>query len=119
MLGDAIKTVTDALGIEQCDKCKERQSMLNRLFPFKKANTPTTEDMEFLSDVFKWYKGLPIKRSKVDDIRQCEAIWIRLFNVKTDSCKSCSATYQNNYMKDLKKLYDINKTQDNGTTEGN
>ena len=114
MLGDAIKTLTDALGIEQCDKCKERQSMLNRLFPFKKAKLPTEEDMEYLAEVFKWYKGLPIKRSKVEDIRKCEDIWIRLFNVKTSACQSCSSTYQNNYMNDLKKLYELNKSEDNG-----
>jgi hypothetical protein len=36
----------------------------------------------------------------------CEAIWMRLFNVNTDSCKSCGATYQNNYMKDLKRLWE-------------
>ena len=105
-LGDAIKQVTDVLQIPQCDKCKERQSKLNKLFPFKRANVPTDEDMEFLSEVFKWYKGFPIKRSKVEDIRKCEEIWIRLFNVTTEPCKSCSATYQNNYMNDLKKLWE-------------
>jgi hypothetical protein len=105
-LGDAIKSVTDALNIEQCDKCKERQSKLNRLFPFKKANKPTEEDMIFLTEVFSWYQGLPIPRNKVQDIIYCEGIWLRLFNVKTDSCKSCGATYQNNYMKDLKRLWE-------------
>lgn len=105
-LGDAIKEVTDALGIEQCDKCKERQSKLNRLFPFKKAQHPTAEDMEFLNDVFSWYKGLPIPQGKGEDIAKCEQIWLRLFNVKTDSCKSCGASYQNNFMKDLKRLWE-------------
>ena len=105
-LGDAIKSVTDALNISQCDKCKERQSKLNKLFPFKKANKPTEEDIAFLNDVFSWYKGFPIPRKRIAEIQQCEAIWMRLFNVKTDSCKSCGATYQNNYMKDLKRLWE-------------
>jgi hypothetical protein len=105
-LGDAIKKVTDALGIEQCDECEKRQSKLNRLFPFKKAQQPTAEDMEFLNDVFSWYKGLPIPSGKGEDIAKCELIWMRLFNVTTDSCKSCGATYQNNYMKDLKRLWE-------------
>ena len=105
-LGDAVKVVTDAIGIEQCDKCRERQSKLNRLFPFKKAQQPTDEDMIFLTNVFSWYQGLPIPRNKIQDISYCEGIWLRLFNVKTDSCKSCGATYQNNYMKDLKKLWE-------------
>jgi hypothetical protein len=105
-LGDAIKKVTDAVGISQCDKCKERQNKLNRLFPFKKAQQPTAEDMIFLNDVFSWYKGLPIPSGKGEDIAKCELIWMRLFNVNTDSCKSCGATYQNNYMKDLKRLWE-------------
>ena len=109
-LGDAIKVVTDALGIEQCKACEKRQSKYNKLFPFKKAQQPTEEDMIFLNDVFSWYQGLPIPRSKVQDIIYCEAIWLRLFNVKTDSCKSCGATYQNNYMKDLKRLWENSNT---------
>ena len=108
-LGDAVKVVTDALGIEQCKSCEKRQSKLNRLFPFKKAQQPTEEDMIFLTQVFSWYNGLPIPRSKVQDIIYCESIWLRLFNVKTDSCKSCGATYQNNYMKDLKRLWENTK----------
>lgn len=105
-LGDAIKAVTDTLGIEQCDKCKERQSKLNKLFPFKKAQKPTDEDMEFLNDVFSWYNGLPIPQGKGKDIAKCEEIWLRLFNVTTAPCKSCGASYQNNYMKDLKRLWE-------------
>jgi len=109
-LGDAIKVVTEALGIEQCSECEKRQSKLNKLFPFKKAQKPTDEDMIFLTQVFNWYEGLPIPRSKVKDISYCEGIWLRLFNVKTDSCKSCGATYQNNYMKDLKRLWENENT---------
>lgn len=33
-LGDLIKTVTNALGIETCDKCEERRLKLNKFFPF-------------------------------------------------------------------------------------
>lgn len=109
-LGDAIKEVTEVLGIKQCDKCKERQSKLNRLFPFKKVQKPTDEDMIFLTRVFSWYDGLPIPRSKAYDIIMCEAIWLRLFNVTTAPCKSCGATYQNNYMKDLKRLWENENT---------
>lgn len=105
-LGDAIKVVTEAIGIEQCDKCKERQSKLNRLFPFKKAQQPTDEDIKYLTEVFSWYNGLPIPQDKGEDIINCEKIWLRLFNVTTESCKSCGSSYQNNYMKDLKKLWE-------------
>jgi hypothetical protein len=37
--GDAIKAVTDAVGIPHCSKCEERRRMLNGLLPFGK--TPT------------------------------------------------------------------------------
>lgn len=30
-IGDKVKQVTDALGVEQCDACKERQKKLNDL----------------------------------------------------------------------------------------
>ncbi|MFA9262923.1 MAG: hypothetical protein ACEQSB_06280 [Undibacterium sp.] len=30
-LGDLIKSMTDKLGIEQCESCKERQEKLNKL----------------------------------------------------------------------------------------
>ena len=109
-LGDAIKVVTDALKIPQCSECEKRQSKLNRLFPFKKAQQPTEEDMDFLNDVFSWYNGLPIPSGKGEYIAKCEGIWLRLFNVTTEPCKSCGATYQNNYMKDLKRLWESENT---------
>jgi hypothetical protein len=108
-LGDAVKVVTDALGIPQCKSCEKRQSKYNKLFPFKKAQQPNEEDMIFLNDVFSWYKGLPIPSGKGEDIAKCEGIWMRLFNVTTEPCKSCGATYQNNYMKDLKRLWENTK----------
>ena len=33
-LGDSIKKITDAIGINQCDKCKKRQEKLNKMFPY-------------------------------------------------------------------------------------
>ena len=35
-VGDAVKKVTDFLGIKQCGGCKKRQNILNKMFPFKK-----------------------------------------------------------------------------------
>jgi hypothetical protein len=34
-LGDTVKKVTNALGINQCALCKRRQEKLNRLFPYQ------------------------------------------------------------------------------------
>jgi hypothetical protein len=105
-LGDLVKAVTDALGIEQCQSCIDRQGRWNKLFPFKNPITPTEQDISFLNEVFEWYQGLPIPMDKVDDLIKCEEIWLRLFRVKTQGCKSCGASYQNNYMKDLKRLWE-------------
>lgn len=41
-LGDVIKAVTDAVGIEQCEGCKKRQDWLNVNFAFNKPK-PLTE----------------------------------------------------------------------------
>jgi len=108
-LGDAIKVVTDALGIEQCDDCVKRQGKLNRWFPFKTPNEPTQDDIDYLTEVFSWYKGLPIPYDKIDDIKQCEQIWLKLFKVKSGACKTCGSTYQTNYMNDLKRLWENSK----------
>ena len=33
-LGDAVKAVTNAVGIETCSDCEERRKKLNKMFPF-------------------------------------------------------------------------------------
>ena len=43
--GDLIKVVTDAVGIEQCNGCKNRQDWLNVNFAFQKP-TPLTEEQK-------------------------------------------------------------------------
>ena len=42
-LGDVVKTITDAVGIEQCPKCKQKQSWLNVNFAFNKPRMLTNE----------------------------------------------------------------------------
>jgi hypothetical protein len=44
-LGDVIKSITDAVGIKQCEDCKERQNELNVLFPFHKP-TPLNDEQK-------------------------------------------------------------------------
>lgn len=52
-LGDVIKTVTDAIGIEQCDGCVERQNKLNIMIPFEEVQDLPLEqnEIEFLMRV--------------------------------------------------------------------
>ncbi len=105
-LGDVVKVVTEAVGIEQCEGCKKRQTLLNRLFPFSSVTPPNEEELSFLAGVFEWYKGLPISADKAEDIAKCEALWMKLFNVKTEPCRTCGAAYQNNFMKALQQLFE-------------
>ena len=105
-LGDVIANITTAVGIKHCAKCNERQETLNRLFPFSKPFELTKQEAKFLKEFFEWYDGLPIPIEKVKDIEKAEKVWLRVFNVKTESCKSCGSQYQTAFIKDLKKLYD-------------
>ena len=43
-MGDIIAKVTDTLGINKCQKCEERQSRLNRLFPWIKTSRDITQE---------------------------------------------------------------------------
>ena len=36
-LGDLVKSVTNVLGITQCDECIEREKRFNKAFPFIKV----------------------------------------------------------------------------------
>lgn len=83
-LGDSIKAVTEALGIEQCQKCEERQSRLNRLFPWLKASRDVTEDEVKLMD--------RINSSSIiqnDDVNGLFKLYNELFNSKLSRC-NCS-----------------------------
>jgi len=106
MLGDAIAKVTHALGIEQCDDCKERQQKLNRLFGFKSPSPMTEKDKEFMARFLEWYKDIPIPIDKVNDILEAEQMWLRLFKVNTGQCQSCGVHYQRAFINDLIKLYE-------------
>ena len=102
-LGDSVKKITEFFNIEQCEGCKERQSVLNRLFPY--VVKPTSDEIVFLYEVFSWYKGLPIPAEKAEDIKKCEALFRKLYNIKEEACTIGGSTYQNNYMKKLERVY--------------
>lgn len=47
-VGDLVKKVTDAIGIEQCENCKDKQSFLNFHFPFTKPRLLTSNELEIV-----------------------------------------------------------------------
>lgn len=50
-LGDVVATITNAVGIEQCEGCEKRQHQLNKLVNFG-FEEPTTEEKEVLKNFF-------------------------------------------------------------------
>ena len=83
-LGDAIKAVTEVLGIERCEKCKERQSRLNRLFPWLKASRDVTqEERELMMRI----NAKPSIEN--DDVNALFKLYNELFSSKLSRC-ACS-----------------------------
>ena len=59
-LGDTIAKITDALGIEKCEKCEERRKNFNRLFPwlsYKDYPQLQGEDLELMRRVLATNMG--------------------------------------------------------------
>lgn len=53
-IGDVIKVVTNAIGLETCGECEERRKKLNKMFPFTKtAKELSDEDVEFVNSLDK------------------------------------------------------------------
>lgn len=80
-LGDAIKAVTEALGIEQCEKCKERQSRLNRLFPWLKASRDVTQEER---ELMERINSKPTIEN--DDVNALFRLYNELFGTKVSRC---------------------------------
>ena len=91
-LGDSIKAVTEFLGITQCDECKRRQALFNKLFPYKDYTRDFTEsELEVLkrttgatrwsSDdvgaLFKMYNEILKPKSKLERC-QCPGILLSI-----------------------------------------
>lgn len=92
-VGDVIKKVTEVLGIEQCEPCKERQEKLNKMFPFtKKANPIPKSDFEFILGI----KNTILK----EDRARFEQLVRDTFKVKFISC-NCPVKYKK-ALEDLK-----------------
>lgn len=78
-LGDVVKSLTEKLGIKQCDKCKKRQQLLNRWVNFyPKMNSEQISIFERLMD--------EEKPSLAAIIRLYEDVYKKRVN-----CTTCSA----------------------------
>jgi hypothetical protein len=98
-LGDAIATVTDALGIEQCDGCKKRQDRLNRFLPFGTKDL-TDEQKEYLKEFFA------SEQTELTTTQQKEliGIYFDVYQIKPFTpCTGCSGVWKS-IIKKLNKL---------------
>lgn len=98
-LGDVVATVTDALGIEQCDGCKQRQDKLNKLVPFGTKDL-TEEQKTYLQEFFS------VEHTELSPTQQKEliGIYFDVYQIKPfDPCTGCSGVWKS-IIKKLKKL---------------
>lgn len=87
-LGDVIAKVTSAIGITQCEPCKQRQKNLNRIFPFtKEANEIFEDDVLFVKELNE------TKYIKQDNRKRFEQLVRDTFEVRFTPC-NCPAKYK-------------------------
>ena len=88
-LGDLISRVTKALGIDECDGCKERKRLLNDTYPFLKPRYEKVTEADVIMMIELNSAGNQIVKSEtVDKIYE---FYNRLFNAKKkrSNCPGC------------------------------
>lgn len=88
-LGDLISRVTKALGIEECDGCKERKKLLNNAFPFLKPAFEKLTEADIIMMIELNSTGNQIVKSEtVDKIYE---FYNRIFSAKKkrSNCSGC------------------------------
>jgi len=94
-LGDTVEKVLRKTGIAKVAKavlgedcgCENRQELLNDLFPYKKYNAPTDEELDIINWLFTQNKST-ISGSMVKEVY---SVYNRIFNDKLQptNCSSC------------------------------
>lgn len=83
-LGDFVSSITQALGIEECEPCKRRKEALNRLFPWLKASRDVTEEeIEFIKKITSTHI------LDNDDVNKLFSLYNDIFSSKLSRC-NCS-----------------------------
>ena len=110
-LGDVVKSITKATGIDKLVKwiagddcgCKERQKEFNKMFPFQKPNCLTEEEYEWLTSFIRTKKI----RVTFDERQHLFEVYNRVFGTKLQptSCPSC-ITNMINKLKAILKTYE-------------
>lgn len=94
-LGDTVEKVFRKTGIDKVAKavlgddcgCEKRQELLNELFPYKKYNAPTDEELDIIEWLFTDAKNT-ISGSMVKEVY---SVYNRIFNdkIRPTNCSSC------------------------------
>jgi hypothetical protein len=110
-LGDVIANITNSVGIEPCQGCKERQFGLNRLFNFKRVKSEMSQPDKEMFKEFLELKGqrvLDAKRTELnlDDVTYLNALYLNYFGLDNSNCPNCSKVHEA-VIKDLYKLYNF------------
>jgi hypothetical protein len=107
-LGDVIANITNSVGIEPCQGCKERQFGLNRLFNFKRVKSEMSAEDKESFKTFLELKGQRVidgKRTELnfDDVTYLNALYLKYFGLDNSNCPTCSKVHEQ-IIKDLYKL---------------
>ena len=107
-LGDVIANITNSVGIEPCQDCKERQFGLNRLFNFKRVKSEMSAEDKESFKTFLEPKGQRVidgKRTELnfDDVNYLNALYLKYFGLDNSNCPTCSKVHEQ-IIKDLNKL---------------
>jgi hypothetical protein len=107
-LGDVIANITNSVGIEPCQDCKERQFGLNRLFNFKRVKSEMSAEDKESFKTFLEPKGQRVidgKRTELnlEDVNYLNALYLKYFGLDNSNCPTCSKVHEQ-IIKDLNKL---------------
>jgi len=107
-LGDVIANITNSVGIEPCQDCKDRQFRLNRLFNFKRVKSEMSAEDKESFKTFLELKGQRVldgKRTELnfDDVTYLNALYLKYFGLDNSNCPTCSKVHEQ-IIKDLNKL---------------
>ena len=97
-LGDTIKRITNWLGFTTCQKCKERQVLLNKLFPYKNKTIIMTEEQIEIIEHYIDDEATKITCKVLNDIRKgIDGVWV-------DSC-FCTKAQRKAFLNDFRNWY--------------
>ena len=105
-LGDAVKAVTDFVGIVPCEACLKRQEKWNKLFPFRRQPRELTPD-----ELIAWRKfSKPVKTRLTDTERKfvCKIysdVFKRLYFEPCLNCSPAPIVFMIEQMNEVVKTY--------------